>query len=382
MILGRPLFKGMSEIEQLFQIFSVLGTPHTENVPEEGEENDENNENNSTSWATFTSMPNFQYALFPQWKNCQLSTLVLDKSSFCSVPERSDALDLLGKLLVCDPSARLTAVEALRHPLLCGSNDSVVTPAQPQVYRPSRLPQNTSRQTNSLPSAIQWESTIDWLLDACDNFRDSSSSRRREYFAVEIFKKYVDFGDDNHSTTWEQERLLYDAAACLHIASKLEDVCFLSAKDILRSLPVLSDRWTLSRLLLEEEIILSELQFDLYPTEIALIGALLQLIGDTTTVSAAVLSFMYMLGDMCLLFAPRFAHYSSAQLAASIHTYAARCFTTNPAATAVVDDITNSKCYHSLVEEHVRFYLDRNSTLFHRFSRSDNHEVAHVAPRR
>ena len=33
MILGKPLFQGDSEIDQIFKIFSVLGTPNEETWP-------------------------------------------------------------------------------------------------------------------------------------------------------------------------------------------------------------------------------------------------------------------------------------------------------------------------------------------------------------
>ena len=394
MIVGLPLFRGMTQIEQIFQIFSLLGTPLSD------AQDEENDENNSRSWTAFNSMPNFQNEMFPKWKANKLSSVVFDKSTFRGAPERQDALDLLGKLLVCDPSARITAAEALRHPLIRHPNNAVEVlsaslPSSHSQHRQSIRPQNSSRTNNSLP-AIQWESTVDWLLDAADNFRGDSlsSSQRREYLSVLMLKKYVDINlkvcDDDNSTTWEQECLLYLAAACLHLASKLDDVCFLSAKDILRSRPntLPSDsapQWTLSRLLEQEEAVLNELQFDLYPTSMVVIDALLELIGDTTAPSAAVLSFMYLLGDVCLLFAPSFEHFPVRQLAASIYAYAARCFSNQAAstATAVDDNITKTSCYHCLVAEHARFYLEyRNSTLFTRFSRADNHEVSHVAPRR
>ena len=408
MILGQPLFRGMSEIEQLFQIFSLLGTPTTD-TPEV-----DNDENNSRSWTAFNSMPNFQDDIFPKWKVSKLSALIFDKSTFRNAPERNDVLDLLEKLLLCDPSARITAAEALRHPLIRPSTtevaaaEGVAAVAHPssrsEEHRSTCRPRTNNpiglQQTNkptSLSSA-QWESTVDWLLDAGDNFRGESlsSSRRREYLAVGILQKYFDVAvvessnDNDHSATWKQESLLYVAAACLHIASKLDDVSFISAKDILRSLPIFTPaasldstiQWMLSRLLGQEEVVLNTLQFDLYPpTDTMLIDALLGFVGD-----GPVLSFMQFLGELTLLFAPKFAPFPVTQLAAAIYAYAARCFsiqTTTSSSSSAVDDISKSKCFHSIVAEHARFHLEyRNSTLFHRYSRIENHEVSHIAPRR
>merc|ERR1711871_838079 len=54
MIEGEPLFMGVTEIDQLFQIFYKMGTP------------------SSDAWPAFTSMPNYQKALFPQWSESRL----------------------------------------------------------------------------------------------------------------------------------------------------------------------------------------------------------------------------------------------------------------------------------------------------------------------
>ena len=90
MILGSPLFKGDSEICQLYDIFQLVGTP------------------DDTEWPGVTSLPNWQ-PLFPKWKPQNLSERL--GGGLCSL-----GLDLLTRLLQPDPSTRPTAAQALCHP--------------------------------------------------------------------------------------------------------------------------------------------------------------------------------------------------------------------------------------------------------------------------
>jgi serine/threonine protein kinase len=55
MVLGRPLFTGTSEIDQLFQIFAHLSTP------------------TKTTWPGFFDLPNYGSA-FPDWQTRVSST--------------------------------------------------------------------------------------------------------------------------------------------------------------------------------------------------------------------------------------------------------------------------------------------------------------------
>ena len=89
MVTGRPLFPGDSEIDELHKVFRAMGTP------------------NERVWPGVTSLPDFS-ARFPGWQPQPLSRVVpgLDAAG----------LDLLSKMLVLDPSRRITALEALQHP--------------------------------------------------------------------------------------------------------------------------------------------------------------------------------------------------------------------------------------------------------------------------
>ena len=84
----KVLFRGDSEIDQLFQIFRVLGTPN-ENV-----------------WPGVSQLPDYN-ATFPNWspQNLSIYNPQLDR----------EGLDLLQKLLVYTPEERITAKSALKH---------------------------------------------------------------------------------------------------------------------------------------------------------------------------------------------------------------------------------------------------------------------------
>ena len=95
MLLGKPLFPGISEIDQLFQIFSTLGTP------------------SRSEWEGFQELPNYSFA-FPNWKQKNISK-VFPKLS-------ANGRHLLLKTLVMDPRKRISAREAVAHPYFSDLN--------------------------------------------------------------------------------------------------------------------------------------------------------------------------------------------------------------------------------------------------------------------
>lgn len=84
-----PLFPGDSEIDQLFKVFRLLGTPNDE------------------IWPGVTKLPDFK-EFFPCWPRQSLSK---------AVPPLDDAgIDLMEKMLIYQPSKRISCKEALKHP--------------------------------------------------------------------------------------------------------------------------------------------------------------------------------------------------------------------------------------------------------------------------
>lgn len=89
MMTSKPLFRGDSEIDQLFRIFRVLKTP-TEEI-----------------WPGVSHLPDYK-ATFPNWTQNNLK---------CHVKNIDEnGLDLLQKMLIYDPAARISAKAALNHP--------------------------------------------------------------------------------------------------------------------------------------------------------------------------------------------------------------------------------------------------------------------------
>ncbi|KAK2954222.1 putative Cyclin-dependent kinase 3 [Blattamonas nauphoetae] len=89
LFLGRPLFEGDSEIDQLYKIFSILGTPTQE------------------LWKGLTSCRYWREE-FPKWSQPRLAEILEDVEP--------SLLDIVQNLLLYNPQNRLTALDALSHP--------------------------------------------------------------------------------------------------------------------------------------------------------------------------------------------------------------------------------------------------------------------------
>jgi cyclin-dependent kinase 1 len=89
MLSKRPLFRGDSEIDQLFRIFRTMTTPTEE------------------TWPGVSSLPDYKLT-FPSWRTNTLATSVKQIDNY--------SLDLLQSMLVYDPSKRISSRNALAHP--------------------------------------------------------------------------------------------------------------------------------------------------------------------------------------------------------------------------------------------------------------------------
>ncbi|KAK7585844.1 hypothetical protein V9T40_000023 [Parthenolecanium corni] len=98
-----PLFKGDSEIDQLFRIFRVLSTP------------------TPSTWAGIKDLPDYT-PMFPKWQRNILREHVKNLDE--------DGFDLLQKMLIYDPAARISAKDAINHEYFKDVNVSEL-PARP-----------------------------------------------------------------------------------------------------------------------------------------------------------------------------------------------------------------------------------------------------------
>ncbi|PNH04461.1 Cyclin-dependent kinase D-1, partial [Tetrabaena socialis] len=106
LLLRRPLFDGMCDIDVLSKVFAVLGNPGVE-----------------SNWPAARDLPYF--LAFTETRPLPLRQVFPAAGG--------DALEQLGRMLQLDPARRITAAEALRHPYF--SNNPQPTPP-PLLPRP------------------------------------------------------------------------------------------------------------------------------------------------------------------------------------------------------------------------------------------------------
>lgn len=312
MVMGKPLFTGLSEIDQLFQIFKKLGKP----TPQ--------------TWRAFETLPNYNFA-FPKWQCMDLENLFpMLGSSGC---------DLMKRLFAYDPAVRMTADQALRHPYITGSSivrtprtcrrskhtstevaaeDStqgarvsaatrLIPPHLPpaseapmrHMYHLLEVERDLGRQESTTVSgtargsshpANQGENNtesrnesgevvgagglkashrcmlVDWIVEVVDVF---DICQRTAFLAVRHMDRYL----SRTQVTRQEYQLL--GATCLHIASKCEDVSYIGIED----LALCADKVYQPQQILDmEEKVLNSLEFQLaIPTAWDFLNLLLEL---------------------------------------------------------------------------------------------------------
>jgi len=120
MVTRTPLFPGDSEIDQLFRIFRILGTPTEE------------------TWPGISQYPDYKTS-FPTWSPQPLKNAAKGMDPL--------GLDLLSKMLVYEPSKRISARDALRHPFFDDLN------AMKQSSAAAAAAQSGSQSSRSVASA-------------------------------------------------------------------------------------------------------------------------------------------------------------------------------------------------------------------------------------
>lgn len=103
MVLGRPLFCGESELEQLLAIFRILGTPTAETWPSASQLRD---------WHEY-----------PQW-----APQVIGSAVPALVSLGADGMQLVTDMLQLDPARRISSMDALKSPFFDDIRDTYVDP--------------------------------------------------------------------------------------------------------------------------------------------------------------------------------------------------------------------------------------------------------------
>ncbi len=93
MLLGKPLFDGNSEVEQLKKIFTILGSPK------------------EVDYIWLRESPEWMGPESGTFKDLPGQPI---KEAFKEIIDQN-AVDLIGKMLVFDPEKRITAKDALDH---------------------------------------------------------------------------------------------------------------------------------------------------------------------------------------------------------------------------------------------------------------------------
>jgi serine/threonine protein kinase len=93
MLTGIALFRGESQLDQVYKIFGVLGTPTEE------------------TWPGVTSLASYSSS-FPSWRPQDLAPL------FPAVVQQTGGIELIRAMLQLNPKQRPTAGELLKHPWL------------------------------------------------------------------------------------------------------------------------------------------------------------------------------------------------------------------------------------------------------------------------
>jgi len=288
MAMGKPLFTGMCEVDQLFQIFSKLGTPTEE------------------SWPGFAALPH-NNSQFPDWKH---NRLVVELASGSSVVDDAGT-DLLQKLLRYDPDTRLSAEEALSHPFFTAADTATEEArptdahAVPGVSDAAGLRDGAGAHADAMeiqlaavaPPITQTHAArflthlkekeaahhtgscfldvhdtdirgehrsqlVDWLVEVVDAF---DMCERTAFLATSYTDEYLT------RVKGDRKTLQLIGATCLHIASKCEDVSYIGIEDLSKCA---DNGYSGADVIEQEQLILNELNFDLaIPTVLDFVNA-------------------------------------------------------------------------------------------------------------
>jgi len=128
LILREPLFMGQKEADQIDLIFKNLGTPTNGN------------------WPGWKDLKNASYFTAKTYPGGKLKERFVNKLGECPLNEQ--AMNLLEKMLFYDPSKRITAGEALKHPWFKESPPAQECDLMPTFPPMNEMPRELRKQKN------------------------------------------------------------------------------------------------------------------------------------------------------------------------------------------------------------------------------------------
>jgi serine/threonine protein kinase len=303
MLHGHPLFAGLSEIDQLFKIFSKLGTPSQED------------------WAEFHALPHYQENLFPMFEGSKLDFMggVGDEE-----------MTILEKFFKYDSIKRATAAELLSdHSLLlgtsgCNENAAVGDMIIRQYSFLCKL--DICDHRHDPVTEADRLILVEWLIAVMHSFTDDIEIHELTvFFSVALFDKYLSVLAHTQRLQDFRENIRLIGATCLLIASKCEDVSFLTVNHLAeRSMDSELDEQSM---LLMEESILNCLDFDLYiPTVMDFLNIFLAYVREVDLIEA-LKPFTSYLAEATLL-CKAFVGIKKSTIAAAIVSYSLDVFAT------------------------------------------------------
>lgn len=150
MFTKKPLFPGESEIDQLHKIFKILGTPTVE------------------VWPGLLSLPHWRNS-FPEWDKIPFKALM--PSTVCV-----QGTDLIEKMLVYNPVARLSALTALQHPFF--KTADVLCNCECNMCSPVRIKKIVSMDQSSSFSSIGDEIAVSEIHNVAKVTPDAGDRRQ------------------------------------------------------------------------------------------------------------------------------------------------------------------------------------------------------------
>lgn len=159
---------------------------------------------------------------------------------------------------------------------------------------------------------------VDNLIDIMDSISVHMCTRT-VFFAVSIFDRYLALCDKPREDLFSEYELI--GSTCLHIASKCEDVSYISVKDLALAARNIIDG---SAILKMEETVLNKLNFDLYiPAIIDFVGFYLESLPEIMEDSKVSVYARYF-SELSLMY-PCFLTHPASLVASAIVSYSLLC---------------------------------------------------------